>query len=83
VSKARALVTTVTPETSGLPRATISTAYFALPGYRALLAPSLLQELLPRELNASVGPSGPHVYNLTFGETRRNEENALKQALLR
>jgi hypothetical protein len=34
-----------------------------------------------RRLDASVGASGPHVYILAFGETRRNEENPLKQAL--
>ena len=32
----------------------------ALPGDRAFLPPSFPQELLPNELNASVGAPGPH-----------------------
>jgi hypothetical protein len=50
---ARKQVTTVTPETPGIPRAMVLTAYFVLPGDRALLPPSFAGE--PRDLNASVG----------------------------
>jgi hypothetical protein len=48
----------VTPETPGIPRAMVLTAYFMLPGDRALLPPSFAGE--PCDLNASVGASGPH-----------------------
>ena len=49
---------TVTAETPGIPRAMVLTAYFALPGDRALLPPSFAEN--PADLNASVGASGPH-----------------------
>src|SRR5437588_10082323 len=50
---------------------------------RALLGvPGLLATVVPglrvRELDASVGASGPHVYILVFGETRRNYQSPLK-----
>jgi hypothetical protein len=60
VQKARALVTTFTPATPGIPRAMVLTAYFVLPGDRALLPPSLSRILPPRKLSASVGAPGPH-----------------------
>ena len=39
------------------------------PGFLATIA---REKLASRELDASVGASGPHVYILAFGETRRN-----------
>ncbi|MGC2028212.1 MAG: hypothetical protein WA677_26055 [Bradyrhizobium sp.] len=41
IKKHTSVVTTVTPETPGIPRAMVLTAYFVLPGDRALLPPSL------------------------------------------
>jgi hypothetical protein len=52
----RALVTTVTPETPGIPRAMVLTVSFVLPGDRALLPPS----------------SGDHSANLTPASGRQD-----------
>ena len=46
------------------------TAYFVLPGDRALLPPSLSRSLLLESLNASVGASGPH--DFAVREIRRS-----------
>src|SRR5579863_5817 len=59
-TKHTSVVTTVTPETPGIPRAMVYGLYRALPGDRAFLPPSPLRSLLPRNLIASVGASGPH-----------------------
>src|SRR5579863_6708136 len=59
-TKHTSIVTTVTPETPGIPRAMVLTAYIALsPVSRAFLPPSPARSS-PRELDASVGASGPH-----------------------
>jgi hypothetical protein len=50
------------------------------PGF---LAPVIPEKLASQELNASVGASGPHDCTLIFGETRRYQQNALKQAVMR
>ena len=60
-SKARALVTTVAPGSPGIPaRDGFNGLLRALPGDRAFLPPSLADALSYRELDASVGASGPH-----------------------
>src|SRR5450759_4740447 len=51
------VVTTVTPETPGIPRAMVYDLYRALPGDRACLSPSLA---VTRKLDAGVEASGPH-----------------------
>jgi hypothetical protein len=58
--KHTSVVTTVTPESPGIPRAMVLTAYIALsPGDRAFLPPSP-REVASARLDASVGASGPH-----------------------
>ena len=59
-SKARALVTTVTPETPGIPRAMVLTVSFALSPVTGLVCHRRPAKLASRELDASVGASGPH-----------------------
>src|ERR1700684_742055 len=59
--KTRALVTTVAPESPGIPARDGFNGFLrALPGDRALLPPSPSRSLASRELDASVGASGPH-----------------------
>jgi hypothetical protein len=59
--KARKQVTTVTPETSGIPRAMVLTVSFALSLVTGLFVtiPGVKREL-HRRVNASIGASGPH-----------------------
>src|SRR6202521_4089510 len=56
----RTRVSQVTPESPGIPRAMVYGLYRALPGDRAFLPPSPAK-VAYRELDASVGASGPHV----------------------
>jgi hypothetical protein len=59
--KAHELVTTGSPVYAGIPCAMVLTAYSALSLVnRALLPPSPRNTKYCRELNASVGASGPH-----------------------
>src|SRR5450755_3097009 len=51
------VVTTVTPETPGIPYAMVYDLFRALPGDRACLSPSLA---VTRKLDAGVEASGPH-----------------------
>ena len=53
-------VTTVTPESPGIPRAMVLTVSFALSPVTGLFATVASQELRPAKLDASVGASGPH-----------------------
>src|SRR5450759_4083010 len=64
------VVTTVTPETPGIPRAMVYDLYRALPGDRACLPPSLAKVAF-RELDTSVGASGPHVFAVRFSAVRQ------------
>jgi len=57
--------------TPGLPCAMVLTAYFVLSPVTGLSCHRRCAEN-SRELDASVGAPGPHVYILVFGETRRN-----------
>jgi hypothetical protein len=47
------------------------TTYFVLSLATGFLSPSLRRKT-SAQLDASIGASGPHVYILVFGETRRN-----------
>jgi hypothetical protein len=72
-------VTTSTPESPGIPARNGFTAYVALPGDRALLPPSsadmsCLSPVGPtqlRELDASVGASGPHDFAVRSNISRQ------------
>src|SRR6195256_4973249 len=55
----RTRVSQVTPESPGIPRAMVYGLFRALPGDRAFLPPSPAKVAF-RELDASVGASGPH-----------------------
>ena len=55
----RTRVSQVTPESPGTPRAMVYGLFRALPGDRAFLPPSPAKVAF-RELDASVGASGPH-----------------------
>jgi hypothetical protein len=65
-SEHTSVVTTVTPETPGIPYTMVLTAYIALsPVSRAFLPPSPARSS-PHELDASVGASGPHDFAVRF-----------------
>ena len=57
--KHTSVVTTVTPDSPGIPRAMVYGLYRALPGDRAFLPPSP-RGVASTKLDASVGASGPH-----------------------
>ena len=57
--KHTSVVTTVTPDSPGIPRAMVYGLYRALPGDRAFLPPSPCEKTSAR-LDISVGISGPH-----------------------
>ena len=59
----RTRVSQVTPETPGIPRAMVYGLFRALPGDRAFLPPSSAG-IASRELDASVGASGPHDFTV-------------------
>jgi hypothetical protein len=59
LKKHTSVVTTVTPESPGIPRAMVLTVSFVLLGDRACLPPSSAKVAF-RHLDASVGASGPH-----------------------
>jgi len=59
IKKHTSIVTTVTPETPGIPRAMVLTAYSALSPVTGLSCHRRLRSCL-RRLDASVGASGPH-----------------------
>jgi hypothetical protein len=48
------------------------TAYSALFPVTGFVATVAAQDMGLAQLDASIGASGPHVYILVFGETRRN-----------
>src|SRR6202048_3944924 len=58
----RTRVSQVTPESPGIPRAMVYGLFRALPGDRAFLPPSPAKVAF-RELDASVGASGPHDFD--------------------
>src|SRR6202047_912463 len=69
----RTRVSQVTPESPGTPRAMVYGLFRALPGDRAFLPPSPAKVAF-RELDASVGASGPHVFAVRI--TRRSSSSA-------
>src|ERR1700726_1998297 len=66
----RTRVSQVTPESPGIPRAMVYGLFRALPGDRALLPPSPAKVAF-RELDASVGASGPHVFAVRLSAVRQ------------
>ena len=58
-------------KTPGIPHATVYGLYRALLGDRAFLPPSPLRSLLPGDLNASIGASGPHGFAVRIGAVRQ------------
>ena len=68
-TKHTSVVTTVTPETPGIPRAVVYDLYRALPGDRAFLPPSL-HGIVSAKLDASVGASGPHGFAVRIKRPR-------------
>src|SRR6266700_1334119 len=64
----RTRVTTSTPESPGIPRAMVYGLFRALPGDRAFLA--TIARGSHRELDASVGASGPHVFAVRLSALR-------------
>jgi hypothetical protein len=66
----RTRVSQVTPESPGTPRAMVYDLLRALPGDRAFLPPSPAENA-PRELDASVGASGPHDFAVRFSAVRQ------------
>src|ERR1700720_1040669 len=66
--KAHALATTGTPHQPAFPARWFYGLYRALPGDRALLPPSFADST--RDLNASVGASGPHDFAVRIGAAR-------------
>src|SRR5882724_5359739 len=69
MKKHTSIVTTVTPETPGIPRAMVYGLYRALPGDRACLPPSPAKVAF-RRLDASVGASGPHDFAVRASAAR-------------
>jgi hypothetical protein len=60
-NKHTSVVTTVTPERSGIPRANGFNSFLrALPGEPGFLATVIPKKLASQELDTSVGMSGPH-----------------------
>jgi hypothetical protein len=59
----------------------VLTVSFVLSPVIGFLATVIYKKLASQKLDTSIGVSGPHVYILVFGETRRNYENPLKKAL--
>jgi hypothetical protein len=80
VKKTRELVTTVTPETPGIPRAVVLTVSSALSLVTGLSCHHHPQEtckkLASRELDASVGASGPHGFAVRL--KRRSSLSAVR-----
>ena len=66
----RALVTTVTPETPGIPRAMVLTTYFVLSPVIGLFCHRHLADISAR-LDASVEASGPHDFAVRFSAIRQ------------
>ena len=58
--KHTSIVTTGSPESSGIPCAMVLTAYFVLSPVTGLFCHRRLAECFSRKLDASVGASGPH-----------------------
>jgi hypothetical protein len=57
------------------PHAMVYSLYRALLGDRAFLPPSPLGSLLPGDLNASVGASGPHGFAVRIGAVRQERRH--------
>src|ERR1700730_11066678 len=66
----RTRVSQVTPKSPGIPRAMVYGLFRALPGDRAFLPPSPAKAAF-RELDASVGASGPHVFAVRVSAVRQ------------
>src|ERR1700722_1950535 len=66
----RTRVSQVTPESPGSPRAMVYGLFRALPGDRAFLPPSPAENA-SRELDASVGASGPHGFAVRLKRLRQ------------
>ena len=67
--KTRELVTTVTPESPGIPRAMVLTVSFALSSATGLFCYRRLQ-VTTCKLDASVGASGPHDFAVRLSAVR-------------
>ncbi|MGB9118651.1 hypothetical protein, partial [Bradyrhizobium sp.] len=67
--KTRALVTTVTPETPGIPRTMVLTVSFVLSPVTGLVCHRHLADTSAK-LDASVGASGPHDFAVRFMRVR-------------
>ena len=69
IKKHTSIVTTVTPVSPGIPCAMVYGLFRALPGDRAFLPPSPAKVAF-RELDASVGASGPHGFAVRVRHVR-------------
>jgi hypothetical protein len=65
------MVTTVTPESPGIPRAMVLTVSFALSSVTGLVCHRRRQNCF-RQLDASVGASGPHDFAVRVGALVRS-----------
>ena len=70
IKKHTSVVTTVTPESPGIPYAMVLTVSFALSPVTGLVCHRRLQRCL-RELDASVGASGPHDFAVRVSAIRQ------------
>src|SRR5579859_5728751 len=70
-NKHTSVVTTVTPVSPGIPRAMVYGLYRALPGEPGLFATVICATRKHRrQLDTSVGVSGPHGFAVRFGAAR-------------
>src|SRR5213082_2421347 len=69
IKKHTSIVTTVTPKTSGIPRAMVLTVSFALSPVTGLCC-HCRQRKYFRQLDASVGASGPHDFAVRIDSVR-------------
>ena len=67
IGRKHTVVTTGTPETSGLPCAMVLTVSFVISPVTGLCCHRHLREVASHELDASVGASGPHDFAVRFG----------------
>src|ERR1700733_7767031 len=72
--KTRELVTTVTPETPGIPRAMVLTVSFALSPVTGLVCHRHRQSCFC-QLDTSVGASGPHDFAVRFRAVRHQRQS--------
>src|SRR5437016_8932974 len=70
IKKHTSIVTTVTPETPGIPRAMVLTVSFALSPVTGLSC-HCRQQVTTCQLDASVGASGPHDFAVRVSTVRQ------------